>query len=310
VILLYPSIAFAFSNYSSDGYGYQGSNVPLTCNTQGKSIVASSAISLANFEANICANLSFWVNSFKSQYIIQPIYFTALAIIGVVAMAVTKRIRVLVVLLFWFGIIFALYTAFYAGAVTFGVDWRFLIGLMAEVAIMGGFGLGFMSDTIGSAISRIRKDKVHAARMRSIATKIVALAFIASLFYTVYAEASLLSISPSQIQQAGDARFYENFVYNKSSIIPSGCLVYTYDPTLFNLNNKSATQLSNIYDSSFYANASARYSCAVVDYGYWCYTPNNLCTQLSSTFVLKSIANATYPSSGNVYSFYMVEGKK
>jgi hypothetical protein len=310
IILIYPSISFAFSNYSSDGYGYQGSNVPLTCSSTVTYITAKSAIDLANFNANICSNLGFWINTFKSQDIIQPVYFTVLALLGIAAMVVTKRTRIAAAVLVWFIAIFLLYTAFYAGAVTFGVDWRFFIGLMAETAILGGFALEFLSEKIGSAISKLSKNRAHAQRVRSLAIYAVALIFIASLFYTVYAEAPLLSITPSQIQQAGDARFYENFVYNQSNSIPENCLVYTYDPTLFNINNRTATQLSNIYDSNFYSNASSRYSCSVVDYGYWCYTPDNLCTNLNSTFALKSITNATYENNGNKYSFYLVEGRK
>jgi hypothetical protein len=132
---------------------------------------------------------------------------------------------------------------------------------------------------------------------------------IASLFYTIYAEASLLSIKPSQIPQAEQARFYENFVYNESHLIPTNCIVYTYDPTLFSMNNRSATQLSNIYSSQFYSNASTEYSCSVVDIGFWCYTPGNVCTGLNSSFAFKTIASAIDPVSGDNYSLKLVENK-
>ena len=126
-----------------------------------------------------------------------------------------------------------------------------------------------------------------------------------SLFYALYLNSSTVFLNPSSIQQAGDARFYENFVYNSSDLIPANCLVYTYDPTLFNINNRSATQMSNIYDSSFYSSAQKRFPCAVLDVGYWCNTPGNICTQAESSHNLTPIATATY-TNGFTYGLYRV----
>ena len=279
ILLASPSVIFAFSNYSNDGFGYQGSQVPLSCSSQIKFITATGSINFENFKANICENLAFWINAYKSSYVIQPIYFSALAILGVGIMAWVGKRKELAVLVVWFGLLFFFYTAFYAGGVIFGVDWRFMISLIAPVAILGGFALGSVLGTATSYASKAFKFKSDFAH--TVLYCLIGLVLISSLFCTVCGEAKLLSINPSQIQQAGDARFYENFVYNQSGSIPTNCIVYTYDPTLFNINNRTATQLSNIYNASFYANASSRYSCSVVDIGYWCYTPNNLCTNLN-----------------------------
>lgn len=306
VLLIAPSIIYAFSSYSSDGYGYQGSNVPSTCSSTGNYIVATGSINLANFKANICSNLNFWVNAYKNQYVIQPFYFTLLALIGAALMIILSKKRELAALALWFVPIFLLYTAFYAGGVTFGIDWRFMISLMAVPAILGGFALGSIYDIAASKISKPSKRRKSAINA---IPYIIAIIMILSLFYITYTEVPLLSIKPSAIQQAGDARFYENFIYNESHLIPSNCIVYTYDPTLFNINNKTATQIDNIYSSSFYSNASAKYSCSVVDIGYWCYTPNNLCTDINSSFVLTNIANATYKLTGNKYSIDYVKPK-
>ncbi len=40
------------------------------------------------------------------------------------------------------------------------------------------------------------------------------------IFYPIYSLMPLISVNPSAIQQAGDARFYESFVYNNSAKIP------------------------------------------------------------------------------------------
>ena len=131
---------------------------------------------------------------------------------------------------------------------------------------------------------------------------------VAIILYGFYNQLQYVAVSPNNLPQAGNARFYEGFVYNESHLIPSSCLVFSYDPTLFNINNRTAAQLGYLYDRQQYAAFSKEYSCLVVDYGYWCYTPNNICTYAKSDFILSTIANATYNQTGQTYSFYRVVG--
>ncbi len=131
---------------------------------------------------------------------------------------------------------------------------------------------------------------------------------VAIILYGFYNQLQYVAVSPNNLPQAGNARFYEGFVYNESHLIPSSCLVFSYDPTLFNINNRTAAQLGYLYDRQQYATFSKEYSCLVVDYGYWCYTPNNICTYAKSDFILSTIANATYNQTGQTYSFYRVVG--
>ena len=131
---------------------------------------------------------------------------------------------------------------------------------------------------------------------------------VAIILFGFYNQLQYVAVSPNNLPQAGNARFYEGFVYNESHLIPSSCLVFSYDPTLFNINNRTAAQLGYLYDRQQYAAFSKEYSCLVVDYGYWCYTPNNICTYAKSDFILSTIANATYNQTGQTYSFYRVVG--
>lgn len=135
-----------------------------------------------------------------------------------------------------------------------------------------------------------------------------AVILVAIILYGFYNQLQYVTVSPSALPQAGNARFYEGFVYNESHLIPSSCLVFSYDPTLFNINNRTAAQLGYLYERQQYAAFSKEYSCLVVDYGYWCYTPNNICTYAKSDFVLSIIANATYNQTGQTYSFYRIVG--
>jgi hypothetical protein len=211
-----------------------------------------------------------------------------------------RKWRPLAAVIAWFGAIFLLYTAFYAGSVIYGVDWRFMIGLMAPFAILCGFAISGISRGAEIAFSKLKM-----ARLSTYAGIAVSAILGVSMFYVLYLNAHTVFLNPSAIQQAGDARFYENFVYNSSQLIPADCLVYSYDPTLFNINGRNATQLSNIYNSSFYNTELTQYPCAVIDVGYWCNTPGNICTQAQSSHNLTAIATATY-TNGFTYGFYKI----
>jgi hypothetical protein len=152
-------------------------------------------------------------------------------------------------------------------------------------------------------------EREHAVKTRKMLIMYVAAAVIvAVILFGFYNQLRYLAVSPGSLPQAGDARFYENFIYNNSYLIPSSCLVFSYDPTLFNINNRTATQFSYLYDKQEYAAYLKNYSCLVVDYGYWCYTPNNICTYAKSDFILSTIAKATYNQTNTTYSLYKVVG--
>jgi hypothetical protein len=300
VLVAYPTVMFAFTNGSSDGFGYQGSSVQKTCAAPGSYIKANGTINVQNFEANVCSNLLFWTNSYKGQQVTQPLYLTILAIVGAALMVAFRKWKEFAAIAIWFGLIFLLYTAFYAGSVVYGVDWRFMISLMAPFALLCGFAISGISHCAEIAVSKLKRKNL--ARYVGIAVSVV---MGATLFYVLYLNASTVFVNPPAIQQAGDARFYENFVYNSSSLIPAGCMVYTYDPTLFNINNRNATQMSNIYNTSFYNSVQSHYSCAVLDVGYWCNTPGNICTQAETAHNTTPIATATYKN-GFTYGFYRI----
>ncbi len=295
VILVYPLILYAWSEYNTGDYGYSGTQLQLTCASGYKYINATSNINVANFKANICASVMFWFNKYSNQDIVQPVLYTALAVMGALVLLFSQR-RVLAAIAIWFAIFFFLYAAFYAGSPTYGVDWRFQLSLIAQVAILAGAALGWI-------VSEAHRIGGKHKRIIQIFAVVAILAVLAAQTYLI---APIISINPSSIQQAGGARFYENFVYANAAKIPSACIVYTYDPTLFNINGKTATQMSNIYNSTFYSDAESEYGCSVFDKGYWCDTPGNLCTSAESMFNMTPIATATYNSTGFTYGLYMI----
>ncbi|MCL5679951.1 MAG: hypothetical protein M1465_01235 [Candidatus Marsarchaeota archaeon] len=141
IIAIGPEVGFAANELFYGQFGYQGAYVQQTCVPNAPSVLASKPIDLQNFEANICSNLGYWLNAYANIDIIQPFAFTALAIVGIAFMAAAEYKRKLFAIAVWFGAFFLLYTAFYAGGVLYGVDWRFMLSLAAPAAILGGFGI-------------------------------------------------------------------------------------------------------------------------------------------------------------------------
>lgn len=302
VIVIAPALNYASAELSSGDFGYQGTIIEHTCNFNMPAMKAASNINLANFEANICSNVLFWFNQYKSTYVMQPALFTALAILGAVIMLYNKG-RELFSLGLWFLVFFVLYTSFYAGSVVYGVDWRFMLSLIAQVCIFGGFAVSSMIAWSGPLVKRIVKD----AKIPDYAIVAVAVVVLACPVCLLVPQ---LSVSTSNIQQAPDARFYEGFVYNESRLVPQNCIIYTYDPTLFNINNRTATQMSDLYNASRYDQFRSRYGCLVLDYGYWCYTPNNMCTYTEQNFYTAPIVNATFVTFNRTYGLYYITGRK
>jgi len=297
LIAVAPAVLFSYMELTGGDYGFQGTSIQDTC-TQSV-YLATSSINLNNFQYNICANLEFWLNTYKSSYVMQPVIITLIAVFGVAVMAFSMR-REMTAIAIWFAAFFLLYTAFYAGSVLYGVDWRFMLSVMSQVALFAGFGAAYI---IGIPSTLKKKS------LRRPLEILAAVAILAVIAYAFYANMQQLAVKPSTIPQAPDARFYENFVYGNAHLINASCLVFTYDPTLFNINNRTAAQMSYVYDKTKVAQYKSQYGCLVADIGYWCYTPNNLCTGLNQSFTMTPIANATFAPRGIKYGFYYLNQK-
>ena len=299
VISISPEMFYSYNQLLYGTYDYVGVTIQNSCNMQ-QSMMVTGKFNFANFNYNICANVLFWFNQYTGQNIMQPILFTALAILGAGLMLIDKRRRELASVGVWFLVFFFIYAFFYAGSVLYGVDWRFVLSMIAQVSILGGFGAGMLVDYAASI----------KANLKSHLPEILAGAALVVLITASFAQfIPQLAIKPIDTIQAGDARFYEGFVYNESSAIPTNCIVFTYDPGLFNINNRSAAQMSFVYQSSTFMNITNSYSCLVADWGYWCYTPDNLCTGLTYNFTLTPIVNSTFSQDNKTYGFYYIKAK-
>ena len=305
MIAVVPSILYSYYESQTDGYGWQGTTIQNTCHNL-VPISVSSEINIINFKANVCANVLYWFDQYAADYVMQPIIFTFLAILGAVLMLATgKNRRTFVAIAIWFGLFFLLYAAFYAGSVIYGVDWRFMLSLAAQAAMLGGFACAEMFDMADYYAKRFIKSAMTVKAINCI----VLVAILVLLFTPIYLLMPKLAVNPSSIPQAGDARFDENLVYNSSSSIPNNCLVYSYDPTLFQLVGKNSTQIGDLYNVTQVDQYMQQRKCLVLDYGYWCYTPNNECTYASQNYNIVPITTATYRAMGRTYGFYYVYQK-
>ncbi|EQD40915.1 conserved hypothetical protein, membrane [mine drainage metagenome] len=307
VIAISGELTYAALEYRTGGYGYKGTFIQNTCNPSSSIsyVNVTHKIDLQNFGANTCANIAFWFDAFQGgityYHIMQPIFFTFLGVIGVIVMLPYRR-RDALALLIWFFAFFVLYTSFYAGSVTYGVDWRFVLSMIAQVSILGGFGAGAI----------ILAAKRFAGQRGYIAAVLAVSLLIAYSFYSMVPD---LGVNPSSIGQAQQARFYQNFVYANANAIPRSCLVFSFDPELFNLNGLSSIQFGNItsaYTQSGLVSYHKDYPCLVVDYGYWCHTARfgGLCNTVKGTFNLSAIAVTVDNFSGTADTFglYRVNG--
>ncbi len=304
MITVVPSILYSFNESKTDTYGWQGTIIQNTCSQNLAPVNVTSVINLVNFKTNVCANLAFWFNKYKSQYIMQPIIFTLLGVLGAILMLfIGKNKRILAAIGIWFFVFFFLYTGFYAGSVIYGVDWRFMLSLIAQASMLGGFAASEILDLVNYYARGIMKNKTV------VINAIALVIMLAVIFVPIYRLLPLLSVDPSSIQQAGDARFYEGFVYNNSQVIPRGCIVYSYDPTLYQLNNITSTQIDNLYNVTQVNAYMKQYKCLVLDYGYWCHTPQNQCSYAPQSYNLVPIKIATYKQMDYSYGFYYVYRK-
>ncbi len=309
-ISLTISVVYAYTQNTPGNFGEQGSPVQNSCDNLMQTITSESDFGIQLFEFNVCGNLLFWLDTYQSQYIMQPVFFTALMLVGGTVLAFRRKWALLAIAI-WLLSFFLVYTAFYAGDVLYGVDWRFMLSTIAQASILGGFCCSMAISTAGSLPKKFLRKK-ELKKMKSFPSGIrlgVAIVLVGLIAGSVYLLVPYLAVNPSQIPQAGDARFYEGMVYNSSSVIPKSCIVFSYDPTLFFLNNRSAAQMYFLYNSTFIQQASSQYSCMVLDYGYWCYTPNNDCEGVNQSYNLSPLYLSTYKPLNRTYGFYYITPK-
>ncbi|MGC8587063.1 MAG: ArnT family glycosyltransferase [Candidatus Micrarchaeia archaeon] len=306
ILLLIPQLELVLMSASNPSYGQP----------QGQA-----AVSLLNFKANIKSNVAFLtgkLNSIGNYPAIFPAMITYLAIIGAALLlfdeSYKNRFGIVLMLGLWFATYFFFYTSFYAGAATFGVDVRFMLTLLPSLSILAAIGMTELSELIGYSpmvIKMMMKKAVHfkASQYRRYVIIAQTFLFIILVIWPFAHLYSLVTMLPSNMPQQNVILPVITFFYNNYQAVPTNCLVFSLTPDIWYEFNRSSAQISYVYargDPRFVQFAS-KYSCFVLDYGYWCVVPPNhggICATILSNFKHKALSVGQNTSVGPAPGFY------
>lgn len=264
-------------------------------------------LSLSNFENNLGTNAYFVFGMLagmngKNFY---PLVFSyaamSLAVVGTLLFALDRRYKnrfgILAMLWAWFLAYFVFYTAFYAGAATYGVDSRFMLQLLPPISLLGALAVFELAD-MASALARggaKRTSRAGGAAFCIVSAAVVCVA-VAYPFLTL---APVITISPQEMPQQTVILRAANFFYANYNAVPRGCLVFSFTPDMWYEVNASSAQIGDMANPT---PGEKSYGCAVLDYGYWCVVPpyhGTTCEMLTGKYNLSVLSTA---SAGNGYN--------
>jgi len=319
VLLLVPQIYIVTMSAISQSYGQP----------QGQP-----AISVSNFNMNVKSNVEFLIGMFsyapqhKIEFqtlnsigyypIVFPVLITYTAIIGAALLVLDSSYRnrfgMLLLLGIWFASYFLFYTAFYAGAVTFGVDVRFMLSILPPISVLAAIGITELSEVIGYSPlvlkTYIKKTSyMGVAKYRKYSLIVQAVLVIAIVIMPFIHLYNLTTLPPPDMPQQSVILNVITFFYNNYQKVPSNCLVFSLTPDIWYEFGRSSAQINYVYpgNDQRFINFASKYSCFVLDYGYWCVVPPNhsgICATVLNSYKHKTLAIGTNTSAGPAPAFY------
>ncbi len=286
VAVLFTQVYYISIEASAPSYGQTGNNL----------------FSFKNLMSNGKTNILYLMGYFNSSSYypaVFPVGVTILAITGAILLAVDRkekgRLGVLIMLLAWILSYFLFYGFFYAGGATFGVDSRFMLEITPGLAILAGIGI-----TKAGKIAEMltRNKRVGTAVCAAIIAVLVVFPFVELLPITTMPTGSM----PQQPVPLGAV----SFIQSNYMKVPSDCLVFSFTPDVWYELNRSAAQISYLGDLN--QSSRARFSCFVLDYGYWCAVPpynTGTCASAKERYDLKTLAIQP-ASNGAYYALYQI----
>ncbi len=257
-------------------------------------------LSLQNFRSNLGTNAYFVFGALSgmNNAASYPTVFNgaavALAIAGTLLFAFDRRFRnrfgILAMLWLWFAAYFLFYTAFYAGAATYGVDSRFMLQLLPPLSLLGALA-AFELGEEASALVRRRGGKKPRTKGGAAFLLVSAAVVCAFSAYPFLALAPVITMSPQDMPQQTTILKAVDFFYNNYNAVPKNCLVFSFTPDIWYGKNVSSVQVGYL-GGDF--NGSDAYSCKVMDYGYWCVVPpykDSTCKQFLKDYSVRVLAS-------------------
>jgi len=215
-----------------------------------------------------------------------PLILTVLATLGLVRTRFLLKWRLMI--LCWFILFWGIFLFFYAGSYRYGADVRFALLSFMPLAVLAGFGAGFMRDLITAINPATQKPDSHQPQTA------VTLIILTVLF----SFAGFLPMVRQVSQEAWGARYDHKFAREFIEKIPRRSIVLTHTPTMFLLWGQNAIQTyAGLNDPDLIENLIQKFQGHVYfHYNYWCNTQSlknqRLCRAIKDKYHLKEIAFA------------------
>ena len=152
-----------------------------------------------------------------------PLAGTVLALGGAIWLLFCHR-RLCLGLLLWFLLSWGIFVLFYAGGYYYGASYRYAVVSAAPVAIFCGIGAAALF-----AVLRRRPVVLGGVAAVIIMNWVTAMAFV-----------------PTLGRESNQARADVDFVHEVAAILPTGALVISTDPCIWNVAGKNAAQLYSV----------------------------------------------------------------
>ncbi len=265
------------------------------------------------FGPNIC----YFAGAFNTvgfYPVIFPQATTALALVGLLLLIIysiykkSEMYNLLLIATSWILVYHIFYDFFYAGAVTYGVDVRFMLEIMPPIALLAGVCISEAGNIFGLLPKTIPmvKWKLEMPKL-ALSYLTYAVIILALLILPFIASFSELSIAPSQQPQQTVILNAMSFFYSNYSKVPANCLVFSYTPDMWLEQNISSAQIGMLSSSDSNFTAFARnFKCFVMDVGYWCNVPPEIsskCSGYTTNYHIKPLVVQNYTQDGQNYSF-------
>jgi hypothetical protein len=215
---------------------------------------------------NLKTNATFYVQG--KEY---PVYFTLLALLGLVA---AGRWREKGALLFWFLFFFGIFIPFHAGSYRYGADIRFSLLTAMPLALLGGLGSGWLGGWLQA--------RSESNRWVQVVPMLGAIYFFTGFFPMVRAIG----------REAWAARADHDIVQEMLEKLPEGSIVLTHNPGMLQVMGRSAVQTSVVtYQPERADELFRRFPGGVYfHFNFWC----NITDEVQNAFCNKVLE--TYPT--------------
>ncbi|MGC9099455.1 MAG: hypothetical protein ACP5HW_02830 [Candidatus Micrarchaeia archaeon] len=303
VLLIIPQVIYIAYEAANPSYG-QASN--------------QSVISISNFVQNFPQNVEFILGHYNGAInfpVIFPPGVFLLTLLGIALLAFEKeeKVEILSTTIIWFLTYFLFYSSFYAGSATFGVDSRFMLQTYPSLSLLAGIAIVLLVEDVlklgGFILKKIKHIEFKVKKWYIIISILVV--FAACIVYPFIRLSPEIRLPPSEMPQQNIIAPTIEFFYSNYSKVPSNCLVFSFTPDIWYEVGRASLQIGYLNSTnSTIVNLEKRFSCFVLDYGYWCMVPpynSTLCAYDKNAYRTITLSEGSIPYTVKHPAFYLIE---